>query len=351
MKEELNIKAPNLPSEITVEWLNNVLASEISGAKIISMEIDQNFGPESLLGKAVRLNLQLSDKESQLHSVIVKFQVHTSGPEKEGQIYQLLSADKVPYIPKLHAIFGNGNLIIEDLSPDHSTIEETTIEQAKNVLSKLADLNSRFWEDDRVPIYDRLHFINSININFDQSWERFQKRYKEQLGNEENTFKWMQQNPEQIADLYNSGPINLSHGDVNRDNILFPKDDSNDPVLIDWQLAGHKILGFDPSYYIVNTLTVEQRHEHEQALLKEYYQQLPEQIQATYSFDRLFLAYRACITRSMLSAVTRIGPKFDDFTYRDNDADELTTRVLQAMRDHQPIEAIEELEKNKWLTK
>lgn len=52
------MKIPQSPSEITAEWLNNLLFPKISNNKIISIEIDKNFGPWSLLGKAVRIKIE-----------------------------------------------------------------------------------------------------------------------------------------------------------------------------------------------------------------------------------------------------------------------------------------------------
>ena len=58
------MKTPKNPSEISVEWLRGMLISEPSANKIVSIEIDKNFGPVSLLGKAVRVKISYTDKES-----------------------------------------------------------------------------------------------------------------------------------------------------------------------------------------------------------------------------------------------------------------------------------------------
>jgi thiamine kinase-like enzyme len=340
---------PKSPSEITTEWLNKALFPEISDGKIVSMEIDENFGPWSLLGKAIRVKLNYATPECEPKSVIVKFQVSTSEPKREGEIYELLSKAKVSYIPRVYSVFGNGNLVLEDLTVTHFVAKEITIVQARNVISIIADINNRFWGDSHVPKEDPAHFINSININFKQGWDAFKERYEEQLGKEADTFLWMWKNSKIVAGQYDSGPTTLNHEDVNRGNLLFPKDGSDRPMLIDWQLAGQKVLPFDLSYFLVKSLTVEQRREYENELLKEYYALLSEQIRTIYSFDRLILDYRACLTRSMLSAVTRMGPKFDSQPERFKSADKLATRVIEAVRDLKPVDAISELEKRGWL--
>lgn len=344
--KEDSIKNPESATEITAEWLEKVLFSEYPNGRIASIEIDKDFGPWSLLGKVVRVNINYSDLESEPKSVIVKFQVNCSDKKKEGDIYQVLSEAKTPFIPKLFGTFGNGNLVLEDMSSTHSIVRtDFTIDQVRKVISILADVNSSFLGDSRIPKDSPSHFVNSININMEQSWNIFKDRYQEQLGENKADFGWIWRNAEIVSEQYNSGLTVFSHEDVNRSNLLFPNDGRGKPILIDWQLAGQKVIPFDLSYFLVKNLTVEQRREHESVLLKEYYDLLPDKIRANYAFDRLILDYRACVTRSMLSAVTRVGPKFDSSPKRFEGADILATRVIEAVRDLKPVEAIQELEK------
>lgn len=76
------IKVPESTLEITAEWLNSVLFAGALDNKIASIEIDKNFGPASLLGKAVRVLIDYVDEESKPKSVIVKFQVSCSDKKR-----------------------------------------------------------------------------------------------------------------------------------------------------------------------------------------------------------------------------------------------------------------------------
>lgn len=49
------------------------------------------------------------------------------------------------------------------------------------------------------------------------------------------------------------------------------------------------------------------------------------------------------VTRSMLSAVAMAGPKYDSLPDRTSIADERAIRVIEAVRDLDPVAAIEEL--------
>lgn len=341
--EKEGLKIPESPSEISAEWLNSVLFPGASNKEIISIELDSSFGPWSLLGKAVRVKIDYAASGCGPGSVIVKFQVSTSEPKREGEIYQLLSEDKTGYIPQLYGIFGNGNLVLEDMTPTHSVLKkDLNISQIQNVISTLAGLQSKFYGDARVPKYDLSHFVNAIRINM-ESWDEFKKRYQERLGGEADAFEWITNNPEAVSSHYNSSPSSLSHGDVNKANLLFPNDGSDKPILIDWQLSAQRVIPFDLCYFMVKQLAVEQRREHEDALLKKYYGLLGDGIKASYSFDRMVLDYRACVTRSMLSAVMRVGPRFEGQPDRFEKADELAVRVIEAARDLKPVEAMQEL--------
>lgn len=132
-------------------------------------------------------------------------------------------------------------------------------------------------------------------------------------------------------------------GDVNRGNLLFPNDGSDEPIFIDWQLSGQKVLPFDLSYFIVRQLTTEQRREHEDDLLKEYYELLPDHVRDDYPFDNFILGYRACVTRSMLSAVMSVGPKFSGRPDQFERADMAAASIIAAIKDLRPVEAIQEL--------
>ena len=334
-------KDPESASDITLDLVKTVLQREPSICKLVSIEIDRDFGSWSLLGDIVRVKLNYSESECEPETVIVKFQ-KTSYPEREGQIYQLLSEVAVHSIPRLFGVFDNGTLVIEDMSPAKPlTTKNLTIPQVKEVISILAKINGKFVGDSRVPVNPVSQFTNVIKHNMKESWSIFEERYHDQLGDVTTDFEWIWKNAEVVSAQHNSEPTTLSHADVHIENLLFT--DENKPILIDWQLAGQKVLPFDVSRLLACSLKVEQRQEYEGRLLNEYYDLLPNSVKTHYSFERLFLDYRACITRSMLSAVMAIGPRFE--SRRDNleYADNMAKQVIAAVKDLKPVDAIQEL--------
>lgn len=338
---ERDIKNPESASEITSGLVKSILQREPSISKLVSVEIDRDFGSWSLLGDIVRIKLNYSESECEPETVIIKFQ-KDSYPEREGRIYQLLSEAKVYPIPRLFGVFDNGTLILEDVSPAKPvSVKNLTIPQVREVISILADVNGKFIGDSRVPKNPVSQFANVIKHNMKESWPIFEKRYHDQLGDVATDFEWIWKNAEVVSAQHNSEPTTLSHADVHTENLLFT--DENKPILIDWQLAGQKVLPFDVSRLLACSLKVEQRQKHEDRLLNEYYELLLDPVKMSYSFERLFLDYRACITRSMLSAVMAVGPRFDSRPDKLEYADNLAKQVIAAVKDLKPVDAIQEL--------
>ena len=342
-------KTPVSASEITLQWVKKALHKEPWSHNIISIKTENDFGNWSALGNIVRVNLSILDERPDSRSIVVKFQGKLlSYPEREGQIYRLLSEAQIHFIPKLFGVFENGTVAIEDIKKSRpgSQTKNCTIEHAYNIVSLLAEINGRFWGDSRIPTTPAKHFTGVINYRMEQSWDSFRERYSEMLGKAASDFDWMWKDSEVVSTQHNSQPMTLNHGDVHLENLLFSNDRDNQPILIDWQLAGQKVLPFDLSFFLAKSLTVEQRRKNEDRLLKMYFNLLPCQLREDFGFDKFLLHYRACITRSMLSAVMAVGPIFESRPDQFALADVLAQRVIAAVKDLRPVEAINELIKH-----
>jgi aminoglycoside phosphotransferase (APT) family kinase protein len=272
--------------------------------------------------------------------VIVKFQARTA--EREARIYRLLSEAEFLSVPRLLGAFDRGTLVLEDLSPARAgtQVAGCTPQQARDVLAILAGIHGRFWGDPRVPAQQAERFAAVIDYNMAQCWAPFKARYRELLGDVGAAFEWMWRNAKLVAAHRLSEPATLFHGDVHAENLLFPVDGKRGPVLIDWQLAGRGLAANDLSFFLVKSLTVAQRREHEERLLRDYCDLLPERAHTSYTYDRLERDYRACVTRSIISAVMLVGPRFADRPDRYALADVLATRVIAAVRDLDPVGAL-----------
>lgn len=331
---------PESAADITVEWLKHALPCKQPGCEPVSVEVEPDFGGPSLLGRLVRVRLNYASQGCTPPSIIVKFQQRSS--DWEALIYRLLSEAGVRSVPQLFGAFTDGTLILEDLSPARpgSQVNGCTLQQARDVLSILADIHGRFWGDHRVPAIEPERFAAVIDFNMKQCWEPFKRRYKERLGAVTADFEWMWRNAEIISDHRLSEPSTLFHGDVHAENLLFSEDGTTNPVLIDWQLAGRGLAANDVSFFLVKSLTVDQRRANEDQLLQEYFELLPERAQTEYGFDHFKLDYHVCVTRSMLSAVMLVGPRYADRSDWLDLSDILATRVIAAVEDLNPVDAL-----------
>lgn len=348
LAEETALTTPESASDITVDWLKNALLWERPGCEPVSVEVEPNFGGWSLLGRLVRVRLSYAAPECGPPSIIVKFQARSS--DWEARIYRLLSDAGVHSVPRLLGVYENGTLILEDVSPARSGSQAKgcTLQQARDVLSILAEIHGCFWGDPRVPSIPPEQFAAVIDINMAQCWEPFQRRYRGMIGDAAADLEWMWRNAETVSAHRLSEPATLFHGDVHAENLLFTGDRKNGAVLIDWQLAARGLAANDVSFFLVKSLTVEQRRANEERLLRGYFALLPERVQTEYGFDHFLLDYRACVTRSILSAVMLVGPRFVDRPDRLDLADALATRVIAAVRDLNPVDAYRELGERDW---
>ena len=329
-------------SEITLDWLRDALPWESAACKPVSVEVEPDAGGPSLLGRIARVRLGYAAPGCNPTSLIVKFQARPS--DWEAQIYRLLSeADELP-VPHLFGAFEHGTLVMEDLGHGQhgSQVSGCTVPQARDVLAILAKIHGHFWGDPCVPSMAPSKFAMVIDVNMAQCWAPFQRRYGAMLGDVADAFVWMWRHAEAVAAHRLSEPATLFHGDVHAENLLFGEAGTL-PVLIDWQLASRGLAANDVSFFLVKSLSVADRRATETQLLANYYASLLEHVQHDYGFDRLTLDYRACVTRSMVSAAMLVGPRFADRPDRLALADTLARRVIAAVRDLDPVGALRAL--------
>jgi aminoglycoside/choline kinase family phosphotransferase len=345
------MRTPASASDITVDWLDRVLAGAGLGGRLASISVDPDYGGPSLLGKIARVWLTYETPGCAPASVVVKFQAQSS--DWEAEIYRLLAEKGVRAVPKLFGAFAHGTLVLEDVSPARpgAQLAGCSLPQARDVLALLAEIHGRFWGDPRVPTLEPERFAAVIRFNMAQCWEPFERRYRELLADATADFEWLWQHADIVAAHRLAAPATLFHGDVHPENLLFrqpalacgpsgPGAGQGKPVLIDWQLAGRGLAANDVSFFLVKSLPTEQRRANEERLLHDYFGLLPRPALSGYTFDDFKLDYRACVTRSMLSAVMLVGPRFADRPDQPDLADTIAARVIAAVQDLSPVTAL-----------
>ncbi len=334
------MNTPASASDITVDWLNSVLAPAGTGGRLVSIEVAPDYGGPSLLGKIARVRLNYATPDCEPSSVVVKFQAQ--GADWEAQIYRLLAENQVRPVPRLYGAFARGTLVMEDVSPARpgSQVAGCALPQVRDVLALLAEIHAGFWGDLRAPALEPGQFAAVIRFNMAQCWELFKRKYRTLLADAAADFEWLWQHADAVAAHRLAAPTTLFHGDVHPENLLFCPERQGKPVLIDWQLAGRGLAANDVSFFLVKSMTVAQRRANEARLLRDYFDLLPRHARNEYAFDDFKLDYRACVTRSMLSAVMLVGPRFADRPDQPALADAIAARVIAAVQDLRPVDAL-----------
>lgn len=87
-------------------------------------------------------------------------------------------------------------------------------------------------------------------------------------------------------------PFTLTHGDLRSDNIIEPSPEGGRFAIIDWQLAGVGDPVNDITRWLVQSISIEDRRETEQDLLKLYHDRLIECGVRRYSYKKFINAYK-----------------------------------------------------------
>lgn len=308
-----------LPSEVTKEWMNSVLAhtgiggplSHIEGRKVGTGQVGESVrftltyeqgpgsGPATLVGK-----FPSPDPESRATGV------GFGNYLREVRFYQELAPEALVTTPIAHyadvdEASGDFVLIMEDLAPAEQgdQMAGLSLERTELVLGEAAKMHAAFWGQDRL---DKLHYVSesaealrraggqatTTPDLMRQLWQGFRERYGDRI------------KPEfiPIGDLITSrfeafkggyrGPRCLVHNDFRPDNMMFGTEEGGYPCsVVDWQSYGYGCCMADVSYFMAGALKPNERRAHERDLLKTYHANLLALGVKDYSFDQLWSDY------------------------------------------------------------
>lgn len=319
----------------------NSLNKSGSFKEITGVYITEDKFQQGILGNLHRLRLEFLSRDFTTETVIYKSQC-CSDKLREARIYDLLSVFYGTMVPRKYHSFENGDILMEDLRncKTGNITDGCSIEKAREVLHGISEIHSHFWDNPDLPEDNYQRFSGIMKYNLDENWNSYAKRYSEKMDASISDFEWLIDNTDHAAKILLDGKT-LTHGDLHLENVLFS--DRNKPYFIDWQLACKRTPAFDISFFLVQNLDVENRREHEKELLEYYYQNLHDEIKKKYPYSIFELEYRACLTRSIVSSVMMIGKRFAEKPKQMFTADIMADRVINAVIDLKPIEAIEQL--------
>lgn len=242
--------------------------------EIFLLEIDGDVEPKRLAAKFAAL------REGSLASAL-----RGRNYERELRCYEELLADTPARTPACHGTWYDPDtahfLLLQEAIDANDGIDQVqgiTIERARPVLDEIAALHARWWHSDVLPTLDWLPRLDgdlrlaNLTTLAELGWPRLVERLGDDLPSVPAGFG--DELPQRIESALRSIaglPHTLLHCDLRADNLLFDRR-SDAVTLVDWQGCGLGPAAFDVAYFLVQSLTIEDRRAHQEELL-DYWRQ------------------------------------------------------------------------------
>jgi len=303
------------PEDITAEWL-----SEALGAPVDAVELEPIGVGVGLLGDLVRATLTTTDS-SLPASVIVKLPTHHEANraiglglmlyERELRFYE----EVAPQSPGLrvprchHADHESLVLVLEDLGASGYALADQiagmTVEQAERAVDAIAAFHASWWE---TPALHALEWLptsdHPITMQSDQmfqdGWPLFCEKWEHVLppGGVELGDRVRHVYGDMLRGL-GGGPHTIVHTDFRLDNLFF----GDDVAVIDWQLMTRSRGPYDIGYLLAQSMDVELRRQHADALLRRWYDAVCARGVTGYTWDEAQVDFAAAVLVALVIPV------------------------------------------------
>jgi thiamine kinase-like enzyme len=311
------IPIPDYPGDITPEWLTRVLqrSGAITGdTQVRCLSFSDPGRESSYAGYVSRLTLEY-DREINAgpRTMIAKL----PAPERlirllfrsiyrnETLFYrQLADSVRIP-VPACYAALINRRrtrsfLLLEDLSDiatpgDHET--GCTTNQASLALTRLANLHAAWWNS---PSLDEISWLGRYEVNsrknwliYAGAWGPFQYRLRHVTPPATlRLYRSLWRSRETLQRLEAGRPRTLQHGDFRLANLAFGSDEV---YAFDWQVIRSGPPLFDVAWFMITSLTIEQRRLAEETLLSTYHCALADAGVTDFTMEDLLADYRLAL--------------------------------------------------------
>lgn len=306
-------------ADLTPEWFTVVLREGGAlGPDAAVEKVDAGLYGTGQFGLVARAELgYLGPAGDAPQSVIVKLPSEDAGSrrlgvgigayEAEVRFYQEVAPRSSIAVPQLYwGSFepgtGRVTLVLEDLSQDWQVgdaVAGGTVEQAQAALDQIARLHSELWDDPGLRELDWLAAPARTQLLFDVTpaalpvfCERFADRIEpHQLAAVERLAPKAAEYPARAW----QGPMVVAHGDFRLDNVMYRGSGSGaQATVIDWQAVRLAPPMVDAAIWLSSCLTVEDRRQHQSALVRGYHERLRAGGVNDFSFDDCMASLRVC---------------------------------------------------------
>ena len=317
------INPPPFPvsiSELTESFLSDAVGEEVSEFK--AERIGEDRG---MLGEIFKLKISFRDESRKPLILVAKFAAlreetlaiakrgHTH--ERELRSYAELLSSAPVSVPQFIGSWYNDEtaefvllqeMIVADTSVDQ--IAGLSEKQARLVIAEMAKLHAFWWNDPKLetlswlPRLDDERRRTNLTAITRNGWEHLAE-----LLNGEISLSSIDKTGEDLADQVDEMlcrtaqfPSTFIHSDLRADNLLFSPDGES-VALIDWQGSCIAPPVFDFAYFLIQSLSIENRKRLEKDLLKFYAEEL-ERSGLKISFENLKEVYESSLLYSFAIA-------------------------------------------------
>lgn len=357
--ETFDISFPQTPEELTPAWLTWAFNRNYPGTAIESVAIvDIN----SATATKVRVKLQYNQAGKDFHlpaTVIVKGPFgknvddmeHTFTDEMRG--YKNVVSDIGINTPICYFAEKQGKnpiIILEDLATPDCTFgsphRPLSFGEAQSILSLLAKLHARYWQDPRLGDDGEFNWvlksISGWHLDYmnmvlqPDNWAFYMglprgTALPQALSSDCNRLK--EALYKQIS-FYGTGPLTLGHGDAHIANIYFNKDGGG---LLDWEMRRCPWY-HDVTYFLITSLDIVDRRNWISALLQYYLDQLTINGVTAPAFEEAFYCFRRELIYGYILFISN-GDGYQFWTEAMNCT--VTVRYAMAAEDYGMLAAIE----------
>lgn len=331
---------PTRVQDTTPEFMTAALRSTgtiLDDADVAEVEVDQIGEGVGLMCTLARVTLRYrGPAHGAPSSVILKVPSelpenrrvgdHFNFYEREGRFYEHIGQSIDLRVPA--CLFNHIDveaqrfaLILEDFGARTmvSQIIGIDSERAREAATAIARAHAQWWDTPAVHALDWMpraidpHMI-SAGEQYRQAWPRFVELFGDVLPDgaielgERVGPAW----EATLTDVYERAPMTVCHGDFRADNLMF--DDTATGTehvgVVDWQIAYRSAGISDMGYLITQSMTPDDRRQHDRALVSAWYESLSGALGGApqgYSLDDAWEGYRACTGVMTVYAVVAGG--------------------------------------------
>ncbi len=309
-----NDNPPLIAGELTTEWLQSALAPHLDGGKLAGFEYQIIGVGEGFMGQLARVSLSYANQVTGPETIIAKFA--STSPQtremaraqnyyqREVGFYRDIGGDVGIPIPECYfsAYIEAGNhfvLLLEDLAPGEASdqVQGTDRETSRQVIEHFAGLHARWWNSERLGELEWAKWLMH-EIPMEEGLAQLESSLREaEATGKFDAYPEMKRLMYLLPPLFRVKPqppfpFTLTHGDLRSDNIIRRTEAGGRFAVIDWQLCGKGDPVNDIARWLVQSITIEDRRETEQALLGLYHRKLLENGVKDYSYRTFINNYK-----------------------------------------------------------